>query len=86
MLCFYTGFVGFHQDKRSAYPSMQNRHSKYPSTISNRFPRVDINPQFLQTCIFGIVSFMLVSGVALYWHPGWKSLTDLSNAGQFNQL
>jgi len=61
---FYTGLVGFHQDRSSAYPSMQNRHINSPSTIANRFPRVDIKPQFLQTCLFGCVSVMFCS-------PGW---------------
>jgi len=63
---FYTGLVGFHQDKSSAYPSTQNTHSNNPSTSSNRLLRVDIKPQFLQMCIFGSVSVMLVTGEGLY--------------------
>jgi hypothetical protein len=82
MLRFYTGLVGFHQANSSLYCSMQNTHSNIPSTIANRFPRVDINPQFWQTCIFGVVSVILVSGVGLYSYPRWKGLTVMSNRGQ----
>ena len=81
-LRFYTGLVGFHQANSSLYCSMQNTHSNNPSTISNRFPRVDIKPQFLQMYIFGGVSFMLLSEVGLYSTPCWKGLTVMSNGGQ----
>ena len=80
--CFYTGLVGFHQANSSLYCSMQNTHSNAPSTIANRFPWVDINPQFWQTCIFGVVLVILVSGVGLYSYPRWKSFTVMSNRWQ----
>jgi hypothetical protein len=68
--CPYTGFVGFKYAKSSVYWSTQAIHSNRPSTSLNNSLRVDIKPQFLQTCILAIeLSFMLVSGGKLYSHP-----------------
>jgi hypothetical protein len=58
---------------------MQNIHSNKPSTLSNKLLRVDIKPQFLQMCVFGSVSVMLVSGEGLYSYPRERSLTVMSS-------
>ena len=65
----YTVLVGFKENKNSLYCSTQTIHCKYPSTKTNSFPSVDIKPQFLQTCIFGADSFMLISMDKLYRRP-----------------
>jgi alanine racemase len=59
---------------------MQDRHSNTPFTISNRPPRVDINPQFLQTCIFGVVSVMLLD------EHGDSSITAEELAGRWETI
>jgi hypothetical protein len=49
--------------------SIQDTHSSFSPTISNRYPRVDIKPQFSHVYNFGNVSVMISSGGELYGCP-----------------
>jgi hypothetical protein len=61
MLCFYTGFVGFHQDKTSLYCSMQNTQQQPLHQLEQ------VSPRGHKTAVFADVHLWLCIAQVALW-------------------